>query len=293
MWARACILAMFSIMAMGGPAWGAGVTIYTEGGRSAMDEALLALKVSIVGGAGSGTSSTFGAAFPATGTAMGWKDGLGNMVEVSADNPLPATVTGTVSAVQSGGWTTSIGNWTSHPCAYAEDATHNSGETGCLVLGVRNDTPTPLASNGERIPLTTDLDGGTWVALNRVVTTQKRTVVSREFTILDSDEAQTNLALVSTSAGVLTVTDVKVQCSPATTATVSWRIGFAAATLPAAALGGATGIIDSGWYSPTGSPGANSPFQGDVKGAAGEDVRITIDDPVGGSCRVLIKSIED
>lgn len=42
----------------------------------------------------------------------------------------------------------------------AEDAAHTSGDTGVMVLAVRNDTPSALAtSNGDYIPLTTDSVG--------------------------------------------------------------------------------------------------------------------------------------
>lgn len=50
--------------------------------------------VTISGGSGGGTSSDFGAAFPAAGTAAGFKDSSGNMagVELEADGSLPVTV---------------------------------------------------------------------------------------------------------------------------------------------------------------------------------------------------------
>jgi hypothetical protein len=40
-----------------------------------------------------------------------------------------------------------------------EDAVHNSGDTGIMSLAVRNDAGTPLAADGDYIPLTTDSTG--------------------------------------------------------------------------------------------------------------------------------------
>jgi hypothetical protein len=41
----------------------------------------------------------------------------------------------------------------------AEDAAHASGDTGVMILGVRNDTPSSLAANGDYIPISTDSAG--------------------------------------------------------------------------------------------------------------------------------------
>lgn len=42
---------------------------------------------------------------------------------------------------------------------YAEDSLHVSGDIGAFVLAVRNDAGTPLAGNGDYIPITTDATG--------------------------------------------------------------------------------------------------------------------------------------
>jgi hypothetical protein len=204
----------------------------------------------------------------------------------------PVPVSGTVSAVQSGDWTNDIGNWSAHPCAYAENTVPADGATGCMMHAVRANTPTATSDDGKRSVLQTDQDGALWVALNRVVTVQPRSVNTSEFTIADADGAQTDRALVATT-GTLTVTDAMVTCTPDTTATVQWRIGLAAATLPAASINGAAKVFHTGWYKSSGNQGLNRAFSGKVVGAAGEDIRITIGDPVGGSCVVILSWIED
>ena len=47
----------------------------------------------------------------------------------------------------------------------AEDAGHSNGDVGVMALAVRNDTQTSLANvTGDYIPLTTDAEGGLWIA---------------------------------------------------------------------------------------------------------------------------------
>lgn len=45
-----------------------------------------------------------------------------------------------------------------------EDAVHGSGDSGLMSLAVRNDAQTPLAADGDYIPLTTDDTGALYVA---------------------------------------------------------------------------------------------------------------------------------
>lgn len=56
--------------------------------------------------------------------------------------------------------------------AHAEDDQHNSGDLGNLILAVRNDAGTPLAGDGNYIPLMTDANGALVVAatVNEVAT---------------------------------------------------------------------------------------------------------------------------
>ena len=47
---------------------------------------------------------------------------------------------------------------------YDEDTVHNTGDTGTMMLGVRNDTPSALAgTDGDYIPLTTDNEGKLYI----------------------------------------------------------------------------------------------------------------------------------
>ncbi len=62
------------------------ITQVDSTGVDATDTANHAVRVNVVAGGGSGgTSSTFGAAFPGTGTAAGAKDNLGNMAALNVD----------------------------------------------------------------------------------------------------------------------------------------------------------------------------------------------------------------
>lgn len=74
-------------------------------------------------GAG-GTSSTFGAAFPSVGTAIGWKNASANMVEASAANPFPVNAIG-----------------------LAKDATYTS-QTGSVIMGLINTTAPTGGADG-------------------------------------------------------------------------------------------------------------------------------------------------
>jgi hypothetical protein len=224
--------------------------------------------------------------------------GQTNPLSLTVDGELRtlATVSGTVSSAQSGTW--NIGTVTTLsniPCGYAEDVVHASGEVGCLVLGVRTDNPAVAlaGTTGDRIPFITDSKGQIWVTSDNVFTVQPRAMTIKEFTFLASDAAPSNTALVSTTSGTLTVTYALVTCSPATSITVPWRLGFAAATLPAAATTGAAGVFSSGWFSTAGSAGLSQPFTGTAIGAAGEDLRLTMSQPTGGQCNVVLHYVED
>lgn len=115
-------------------------------------------------------------------------------------------------------------------------------------------------------------------------------IISKEFTVLDSDGAQTNLALITVSAGTkIVVTKIGVYAHNANTVSVDVRVGFGTATLPAAALAGATGIILSHPKVAAGSGVVEGNGSGIIGiGADDEDLRLTCDDPVTGSIRILV-----
>jgi hypothetical protein len=110
-------------------------------------------------------------------------------------------------------------------------------------------------------------------------------VITRSATIDDADGAQTNASLLTVAGGsVIVITAISVIFFSTTAAQAcAVRIGFAAATLAAASEAGAAGILLEGKFL---SGGGNQKGNGAGiigVGADGEDLRITCDDPVGGS----------
>lgn len=90
-------------------------------------------------------------------------DGSGNLLTstlVGADQALDVNVV--QSALPSGAATeTTLASVLSElqALSHAEDAAHTSGDLGVMSLAVRNDAGTPLAADGDYIPLTTDSSG--------------------------------------------------------------------------------------------------------------------------------------
>lgn len=82
----------------------------------------------------------------------------------------PWVVSGTVAAAQSGAWSVGVSAITPGTGATdlgkAEDAIHVSGDVGVMSLAVRNDALTPLAANGDYVPLMVNGDGSLVVFIN-------------------------------------------------------------------------------------------------------------------------------
>lgn len=114
--------------------------------------------------------------------------------------------------------------------------------------------------------------------------------ITRTALVVDADGAQTNAALVTVSAGTkIVVTRVSAKCDNDNTVSVNVKVGFGTATLPADAAGGANGIL---MHHPDIPPGGGS-NEGNGAGILGvgaddEDVRLTMDDPVTGSCAITL-----
>jgi hypothetical protein len=109
-------------------------------------------------------------------------------------------------------------------------------------------------------------------------------VITRSATIDDGDGAQTNASLLTVSAGSkIVITSISATCSSSNSGSVAVRIGFGAATLTAASEAGAAGILLEGKFAAGGGHqrGNGSGILG--IGADDEDLRITCDDPAGGS----------
>lgn len=109
--------------------------------------------------------------------------------------------------------------------------------------------------------------------------------ITTEWTIADADGAQTNAALITVSAGTkIILTRLMVTADADNTVSVACRIGFGAATVPAAALAGAVGVVASHPDIPAGGGFVLGNGGGILAvGADGEDLRLTCDDPVTGS----------
>lgn len=100
---------------------------------------------------------------------------------------------------------------------HAEDAAHVSGDLGVMSLAVRNDAGTPLAADGDYIPLTTDATG----ALR--TTTTISAVGAEQYTVTD--------ALAAGGDGLVTVvaaaTPWVTSCSFAHTSGTAYVFGWA------------------------------------------------------------------
>jgi len=110
-------------------------------------------------------------------------------------------------------------------------------------------------------------------------------VITRSATIDDADGAQTNASLLTIATGSKIVITALSAIFFSTTAdqACAVRIGFGTATLAAASEAGAAGILLEGKFL---SGGGNQKGNGAGiigVGADDEDLRITCDDPVGGS----------
>jgi hypothetical protein len=87
----------------------------------------------------------------------------------------------------------------------AEDAAHTSGDTGVMMLGVRQDTATPLAGTaGDYIPFIVDANGAMWVSLATGLSAASDSI----------DEAKRSKGSVTTahSAITATTTSTEIDC---------------------------------------------------------------------------------
>jgi len=113
---------------------------------------------------------------------------------------------------------------------------------------------------------------------------------ARTCTVTDVNGAQTGTACVTVTAGTLVVvTGISARCSAANTVNVSVRVMFDTdTTFPAASTTGVDGELLSHVIPPGGGEVAG--FAGAVidAGASDEDVRFSMDDPVGGSCTITV-----
>ena len=115
-------------------------------------------------------------------------------------------------------------------------------------------------------------------------------VITLEAQVEDADGAQTDAALVTVSAGAkIVVTRASMKCDGGTTGPTNAVLGFGATTIPARAHTGVSGIVAAFDGIPAGGgsvEGAGSGILG--VGADDDDLRLTMEDPVGGACSVTV-----
>lgn len=171
---------------------------------------------------------------------------------------------------------------TTNLVASGGDIAHDAADSGNPVkIGhkaiAHGANPTAVAAN-DRTDSYANRHGIPWVIGGHP------NVITRSATIDDSDGAQTDASLLTVSAGTkIVVTAISAICSSANTGDVGVRIGFAAATLAAASESGAAGILLEGKFA---AGGGNQKGNGAGiigVGGDGEDLRISCDDPAGGS----------
>jgi hypothetical protein len=112
-------------------------------------------------------------------------------------------------------------------------------------------------------------------------------ILSQNLQITDADGAQTNTAIVTVAAGTaIVVTQISVNADNANSVNVSARIGFGTASTPAA---DAAGVVFFHPGIPAGGGQGIGVGSGIIGvGATNEDLRITCEDPVGGSISVQV-----
>ncbi len=258
------------------------------------------LRVNVAaGGASGGTSSTFGAATPGTGTAVGFSDGTNLQAGriKAASTPAVAADPAIVVAISPNGQNSNDQKPMSGsaPVVIASDQTkipiegdlaHDAIDTNSKPMKIghvaiaHGTNPTAVAA-GDRTHDYANRAGIPFMIGGHP------NVITRSATIDDADGAQTDASLLTISAGSkIVVTAISATCASTNSGGVAVRIGFAASTLAAASETGAAGILLEGKF-PAG--GGNQKGNGGGilgVGADGEDLRITCDDPAGGSLYV-------
>jgi hypothetical protein len=113
-------------------------------------------------------------------------------------------------------------------------------------------------------------------------------IKSLEAQIEDADGAQSNAAIVTVSSGTrIAVTLAAANCDGSTTDPTNIVIAFGAASVPSRAHTGTLGIIAAFDGVPAGGGKVKGTGAGIIAiGALGEDIRITTEDPAGGSCSI-------
>ncbi len=218
-----------------------------------------------------------------------------NLTSVHVTSGVPDTGTGTVSTIDALMATVTssavvTGTQASPSASYlssvvAGDIAHDGADSGNPILNgmhalAHGTNPTAVTA-GDRTYWLANRAGVPWVIGGHP------NVITRENTILSSDGAQTNAALISVSTGSkIVLTQISVVSDAATTVNTAVRIGFGTATVPAATLAGTAKLVLNGNFSAGGGMQKGNGAGIIGVGADDEDLRITCGAPTTGALYV-------
>lgn len=176
-------------------------------------------------------------------------------------------------------------NGASDGASVSGDVAHDTADAGEPVkIGMKavalKANPTEVAA-GDRTNWYADVSGVPFVLGGHP------NILTQGLQVTDADGAQTDAAIITAGANVaVVVTKVSVMADEANTGGVSVRIGFGTANTPAAdaaqtllfhpGIAPGSGVVE----------GTGSGILG--IGASGEDVRVTCEDPAGGSVSIIV-----
>lgn len=217
-------------------------------------------------------------------TIIGHVDGIeGLLTTIDADTGNIAT--NTSNAATSLAVMDDWDNGASDGASVSGDVAHDTADAGEPVkIGMKavalKANPTEVAA-GDRTNWYADVSGVPFVLGGHP------NILTQSLQVTDADGAQTDTAIITAGANVaIVVTKVSVMADNANTNDVSVRIGLATTNTPAA---DAAQVI---LFHPGIAPGSGV-VEGTGSGiigigASGEDVRVTCEDPVGGSINIIV-----
>lgn len=176
-------------------------------------------------------------------------------------------------------------NGASDGASVSGDVAHDSADAGEPVkMGAKavdlGATPTAVAAN-DRTNLYSSRAGILFTLGGHPNT------LNASIQVTDADGAQTDTAIITVSAGTaIVVTAIEIAADNANTADVSVRVGFGTANTPAA---DAAGLVAFHPGAPAGGGLVKGNGSGIIGiGASNEDLRVTCEDPTGGSIDINV-----
>lgn len=176
-------------------------------------------------------------------------------------------------------------NGASDGASVSGDVAHDTADAGEPVkIGMKatalKANPTEVAA-GDRTNWYADVSGVPFVLGGHP------NILTQGLQVTDADGAQTDTAIITAGANVaVVVTKVSVMADNANTGDVSVRIGFGTANTPAADAA-QTLLFHPGIAKGSGVVEGNGSGIIGI-GASGEDVRVTCEDPTGGSISIIV-----